>query len=748
MKRQTNGSALTWAVFLAGLLATFAASQPLRAQCPYQSFSGDMGFCDSICGDGVCDANEDDVSCPSDCTPPPPPPSGPRTGMTWTVLGQQNGYVQVGADAQTNAYAGDTTIDQFLPILCVLVDGREAPGGISFDSYSGWVRGAVQATPAIAGTVLTSQQQGDEICADTFGDGWRLAEFHDGRYGSDFSASSGWSYWAAGALTPGTRFWVAINDQPANPWNSAGDVPAIVATPKFVTSDAPVPNQYLATFSESTPESDVQSLASSLVATYGGTILDVFPAVQGFSFTGNDAQAQAMSQDYRVESVEQDSYGQPFEYWHRDRIDQRYLPLDNIYAPLNGGSGVNIYVLDTGFRPTHQEIAGRARQDADFIRFLGSRDDCNGHGTAVGSVAGGTNVGVAFSANLISIRVAGCNGNAYNPFISVFSSTIVAGLDWVARFHQSPAVANISYGFSPGFWRRWLRLPTPMDRAVKRAVQAGVTVVVAAGNEGKNADRSTPARAAEAISVSATDSTDTRPSWANYGKVDIFAPGVGLTTAWLSSDNSYVIVNGTSFAAPVVAGAAAIYLHDHPTASPGEVRNALQNNATPGVVINPGPGSANRLVYVGPIASATHAGMTWTVLEQRSGGVVHVGRDGQTNAYSGDTSATTFLPVLCLRVDNSGVPAGISPDFYNGWALGSVALTTPIRGQQLTSRQAADAICASSFGAGWRMAEFHDGHYGTNLSSTGGWSFWAYGSIPSGTRFWTAINDQPANPWN
>jgi hypothetical protein len=125
-----------------------------------------------------------------------------------------------------------------------------------------------------------------------------------------------------------------------------------------------------------------------------------------------------------------------------------------------------------------------------------------------------------------------------------------------------------------------------------------------------------------------------------------------------------------------------------------------------------------------------------------------VGADGQTNAYSGDTPATASRPVLCLFVNNSGVPAGITPDFYNGWALGSVALTSPVRGEQLTSRQAADAICASSFGAGWRMAEFHDGHYGTNLSSTGGWTFWAYGSLPLGTRFWTAINDQPANPWN
>jgi hypothetical protein len=136
---------------------------------------------------------------------------------------------------------------------------------------------------------------------------------------------------------------------------------------------------------------------------------------------------------------------------------------------------------------------------------------------------------------------------------------------------------------------------------------------------------------------------------------------------------------------------------------------------------------------------ATHAGMTWTVLQQIPG-VVHVGTDAQTNPYNGDTPAAATLPVLCLNVDNSPVPAGITPDFYNGWARGSLALTPPVPGSQLTSPGAADALCAANFGPAWRMAEFHDGG--------GGWSYWGFGNLPVGTRFWTAINDQPANPWN
>jgi hypothetical protein len=146
--------------------------------------------------------------------------------------------------------------------------------------------------------------------------------------------------------------------------------------------------------------------------------------------------------------------------------------------------------------------------------------------------------------------------------------------------------------------------------------------------------------------------------------------------------------------------------------------------------------------------SSGHAGMTWKSIEQRSGGVVHVGSDSVTNPYNGDTAPSTSLPVLCLRVDNVPPPAGITPDFYNGWAKGSVALSASVPGSQLTSRAAADSLCSSTFGPTWRMAEFHDGFYGPGMSSSGGWSYWAYGNITVGQRFWVAINDQPANPWN
>ncbi|WP_328914684.1 MULTISPECIES: hypothetical protein [unclassified Streptomyces] len=150
----------------------------------------------------------------------------------------------------------------------------------------------------------------------------------------------------------------------------------------------------------------------------------------------------------------------------------------------------------------------------------------------------------------------------------------------------------------------------------------------------------------------------------------------------------------------------------------------------------------------GAVTQATHTGLTWRVLDQRANGEVHVGGDSLSDAYTGDTPASASLPVLCLYVNGSAAPSDITPDFYDGWARGWVGLTPAVSGTSLNSRAAADALCAANFGAGWREAEFHDGRYGSGLASAGGWSFWANGAIPSGTRFWTAISDQPANPWN
>ncbi|MCP2257742.1 hypothetical protein LX15_001428 [Streptoalloteichus tenebrarius] len=148
------------------------------------------------------------------------------------------------------------------------------------------------------------------------------------------------------------------------------------------------------------------------------------------------------------------------------------------------------------------------------------------------------------------------------------------------------------------------------------------------------------------------------------------------------------------------------------------------------VAAEPGAPSAAR--------PANCLGLTWSIRQQRwTADLVHVGNDRHSDPYRGDTPCDTELPVLCLVKRNLPVPPGITPDFYAGWSGGTVRITSPVSGWALTSRAAADALCARQFGAGYRMAEFHDGG--------GGWSWWANGNL---NRFWATVNDQPSSPWN
>ncbi|GAB2748421.1 hypothetical protein [Kitasatospora kifunensis] len=167
------------------------------------------------------------------------------------------------------------------------------------------------------------------------------------------------------------------------------------------------------------------------------------------------------------------------------------------------------------------------------------------------------------------------------------------------------------------------------------------------------------------------------------------------------------------------------------------------------------PSQAAQARSAEPADVATHNGMTWRVLGGGPGGTIHVGAPttAESNPYSGDTPANTVLPVLCIySYANLPVPAGITPDFYDGWTAKPIAVTQPLSGTLMTSRAAADGLCSDRFGWGWREAEFHDGHYGPNNSEVGGWTFWglspylALGVTTS--RFWVAIDDQSANPWN
>jgi subtilisin family serine protease len=366
---------------------------------------------------------------------------------------------------------------------------------------------------------------------------------------------------------------------------SAGPVAATAEAPLLASANA-IEGQYIVVLKEG-------ANARSVAAIAGVTPRHVYTAaVNGFSASLNAGQLRAMQNNPNVALVEQDGVVQSSlitqagATWGLDRIDQASLPLSTTFGYTSTGVGVTAYIVDTGIRMTHTQFTGRVSSGFDAIDG-GAADDCDGHGTHVAGTVGGTTVGVAKGVSLVAVRVLDCAGSGT-------TSGVIAGVDFVANSTARPAVANLSLGGGAS---------TTLDNAVANAVTKGVTFVVAAGNgntggKAQPACNYSPARVPSAITVSATDNTDRKASYANYGTcVDIFAPGNGILSAWYTTDTAGATISGTSMASPHVAGVAAQYLSLNPTASPAAVASALIAASTPNKVTNPGTGSPNRLLF-------------------------------------------------------------------------------------------------------------------------------------------------------
>jgi subtilisin family serine protease len=339
----------------------------------------------------------------------------------------------------------------------------------------------------------------------------------------------------------------------------------------------------------------VADMAGNLQQQYGAKVLKTYEhALEGAVMEIPSTALAALKADSRIDYVEPDKIGsivatESNATWGIDRVDQHNLPLNQNYTyPNQAGSGVHVYIIDTGIYAGHPEFArsgGGSRVGAgmDFQDNDTDPSDCHGHGTHVAGTIGSTTYGIAKGVTLHSMRVIDCFG-----FGAV--STAISAVDYVTGNHLNPAVANMSvhYGLSQA-----------LNTAVTNSIASGVTYAIAAANDSQDACNDSPGSTPNAITVGATDSADTLAYFSNFGScVDVLAPGVGITSTWISPAMTNTI-DGTSMASPHVAGSAALYLGAHPTATPADVRAALVGSATPNLFSNLPAGTPNLLLYMG-----------------------------------------------------------------------------------------------------------------------------------------------------
>jgi len=348
-----------------------------------------------------------------------------------------------------------------------------------------------------------------------------------------------------------------------------------------------VPGDYIVVMRPGAPE-DAPGAAKAAARSAGGRVRFSYDAaLPGFAATLPARALEAVARNPHVQYIEADqrigvtdTQGSPT--WGLDRIDQRTLPLDRGYTYPGTGAGVTAYIIDTGILGTHAEFGSRVAAGYSAVADGLGTTDCNGHGTHVAGTVGGTTYGVAKGVTLRPVRVLGCDGSGT-------TSGVIAGVDWVTANRAGPSVANMSLGGVAS---------SALDTAVQRSIDSGVAYAVAAGNEATDACAGSPARLPGALTVGSTTSSDARSSFSNFGPcLDLFAPGTGITSAWYTSDSATSVISGTSMAAPHVAGAAAIYLGSHPTATPATVADTVVALATGNAVTGAGAGSPNRLLF-------------------------------------------------------------------------------------------------------------------------------------------------------
>jgi len=352
----------------------------------------------------------------------------------------------------------------------------------------------------------------------------------------------------------------------------------------LVASEQILKGKYIIILKEGTPAEVARTIGVNTERTYQ----KIFT---GFSANLNAKALDALSKNPKVREIIEDrivkmelptpSYIQISPTWGIDRIDQRKIPLDSKYMYEYTGTGVSVYVIDTGINMTHEEFEGRASAGFDAFSDGKNGSDCNGHGTHVAGTIGSKTFGVAKGVKLISVRVLDCSGSGS-------LSGVLAGLDWIGINNTGPAVANMSLGSSKS---------ASLNEAVAKLFSMNINLVVAGGNSNADACNYSPSSSMEAITVGASDVNDARASFSNYGScLDIFAPGVSITSTWYSSTTATAVLNGTSMASPHVAGVVALFLQENPELNSQQISEAVKNSSTKYAITN-SKSLASHLLY-------------------------------------------------------------------------------------------------------------------------------------------------------
>lgn len=360
-----------------------------------------------------------------------------------------------------------------------------------------------------------------------------------------------------------------------------------------------------------------------------------------------------------------------------DSVPQVGAPI--AHAAGFDGTGVTVAVLDTGIDAAHPDLAGKV---VDAINFTSEGDeDTVGHGTHVASIvagtgaaSGGANQGVAPGASLLSAKVCERTGC---PF-----SAIISGMDWAANT-QGADVVNMSLT-GPGSVG-----VDPLEEALNNlTASTGTLFVVAAGNEGRQRRVGSPGTAEAALSVGAVDGADELAAFSSQGpgigdgalKPDITAPGVAVTAARSQHSplpgTSYTTLQGTSMAAPHVAGAAAILLQRQPGWTAELLKSALMGSADPNPALSSFAQGAGRLAVdeaISQTVTAAPASVSLGVLaEDTTPG--EVAAHAVTYQNHGTTAVTLNLSLTAIGPDGGAAPAGM-------FSLSSSSVTVPAGGQ-------------------------------------------------------------------